>query len=445
MQIAALILRDVSFIREYDDVVDPSYFDYEDLSTLVRRGKLYFDKHSEVPSRASLLQDIEDFSRTYSIPEGDLSRVLSRLDEVYKVSLVNGEDISERIKLFGREQAVRKAVMMIMENMSRGSSLDNSVLIMEEALRVGYNTNSLGFNFFERIKELPSLLRRDDRGFTHKIKSGFDLLDGNTYGGPGRGEVWTVLGLSGRGKSQFLVSVGSYALRQGFTVAHLTVGDLDEEDVAQRYASSMTGCSPRQIFDNSPEFLRKAAKISKYKDKYLRIKYYDPYTVTVAHVKAWLSRLVTVDAVKPDMLIVDYPDEFKLPSDNVYEGMGRIYSELKAISKQYKVVCWTASQVHRWEPKKPTDVLKVKNIADSAKKVHKADGIVSINQSYEEKNEGYARLWVDKVRRGRDCFVVPLRVDFALSRVVQGTLLSQDKKAQRESAEASANTVKGSE
>jgi len=419
-QIAALILRDAAFMREYEDVVDPNFFDVEELGSIVRIGRDYFDKHQELPTRASLIQEVQDYVVKYKIPKEEIKNLLICVEGIYidKLHALNGDAVRERICRFGRRQAVRQGVLKIVDLVETDGGLDTAADIMNEALRVGYNTNSMGFNFFKEATNLPEIFSESNKKL-HCIKTLIPKIDEHLQGGTGRGEVWVILGLSGHGKSQWLVNMGVAAIRQRIPVAHVTIGDLDENDIAARYACNLTKCTQMDIIKNTDIFTRRVKSLPNL-DAYLRIKYYDPGTTTVSHIRAWLSKIHTVDGVKPGLLIVDYPDEMKIEGDP-YEGMGKIYSELKVLAKQYDMCVWVASQVHRWAPSKEPngDVLKMNNIADSAKKVHKADGIMSINQSIEENAAGYGRLWVDKVRRGKRQFKVFVEVDFAMSRIWQ--------------------------
>ena len=420
-QIAALILRDAVFMREYGDVIDPNYFDVEELQSIVRIGRDYFDKHQEIPTRATLLQEIQDYCISFKVPKTDIEGILRMAEFIYKDQLhaLNGESVRERITRFGRRQAVRQGVMSIIDLVETDQGLDKASDIMDTALRVGYNANEMGLEFFQNVNKLHQFAA-ENQSITHKIKTHIREFDEKTMGGPGRGEVWVALGISGAGKSQWLVNIGVAALDQGFPVAHVTIGDLDEKDVSFRYFMNLAQCNQYDIINDSEQFKRKSAKLAKYKN-YLRIKYYDPGVPTVGHIKAWLSKIHTIDGVKPGLLIVDYPDEMKIEGDNTYLAMGRIYGELKALAKQYNMVVWVASQINRWQPTKDPygDVIRMNNIADSAKKVHKADGIISLNQTIEENATDFMRLWVDKVRRGKKNFMVNLEVDFSQSRLWQ--------------------------
>lgn len=427
IQIAALILRDIAFMREYEDVIDPNYFDVEELGSIVRIARDYYDKNQELPTRASLIQEVQDHVIRYKVPKEEISNLLMFIEAIYvdKLHALNGEAVRERICRFGRRQAVRQGVLKIVDLVETDTGLDKASDIMNDALRVGFNANTMGFNFFKESLRLPDIIAAKASP-TNCVRTMIKKIDENLQGGPGRGEVWVVLGLSGQGKSQWLVNMGIAAIRQRIPVAHVTIGDLDEDAVALRYACNFTKCTQWSILQDATEFKRKVKSLPNY-EGYLRIKYYDPGTTTVAHLRAWLSKIHTVDGVLPGLLIVDYPDEMKLEGDP-YEAMGKIYSELKVIAKQYNLLVWVASQVHRWKPSNEPngDVLKQNNIADSAKKVFKADGILSINQSIQENDGGFGRIWVDKVRRGKRQFKVFVEVDFGMSLIKESEFNSFD-------------------
>jgi len=428
--VASLLLRDPTFLRDFTEVVDPTYFDHPSITSLVRVGKQLWEKNGEIPTKSLLLEEIKDYCTTFRIPPEDVQDLYSKVDRIYDEKLLDVASVREKIVKFAQRQAMKQGLVQIAELVESDDGYDRAVEIVEGAMRVGMNANEIGLNFFDRVLELPRLARREERGYVHKIRTGLPIFDQYTLGGVGRGEIWVIMGLSGQGKSQFLVNMGVVAIKQGIPVVHITVGDLDEEDVGIRYAARFTRCSQLEVVKEDPTFVQRATELTKYQDAYLRIKYYDPGAVTVAHIKAYLTKLHTVDGVKPGLLILDYPDEFKKSkSVSDYEAMGEIYNQIKTLIRQYNCGCWVASQVHRWLPRHKNDVLAINNIADSAKKVHKCDGLVSINQTWEEADKKKARLWVDKVRRGKNFFLVPLNVNYASCMIEQGTLLEEDEKS----------------
>lgn len=424
VRVAAMVMRDPAFLSHYEDVINPDYFDYSYLSHIVRLAKKHKEKTGDLPSKTVFVQEVDDFCKSFRIAESDHRHIMGAIERIYRLDLIDSNAIKDAVVKFGQRQAMKGAVMQLADMLETDADYDKSVDLIENALRVGYDVNNLGTELFSNLTRLPELVRRDGLGFAHKVKTMFPIFDQKTMGGPGRGELWTVLGMSGGGKSQYLVNMGAAAIQQNVHVVHITVGDLDEEDVLLRYGSRLTLVTQEEILSEDPEYMKRAERLAENKDQYLRVKYYDPGTVTVGHIKAYISKLITVERVNPGLLILDYPDEFKMPFPNdTYQSMGVIYSEIKAILKQFNMVGWAGSQIHRWAPKTNNDVIQINNIADSAKKIFKADGVVSVNQTYEESEYGKARLWVDKVRRGKCYFLVPLDVDYSRSLMQQGTLL----------------------
>jgi len=425
--VASFTLRDPIFLRDYGDVVDPTYFDYETLTSIVRIGRDLFERNNDIPSKPLIQEEIKLYCKSFHLPADDVSDIVAKLDEIYSTNLTDANAIKERMTKFGRRQAVRSSLIQIADLVDSDDDFDKGIELLEAALRVGTNANELGISLFKQLKDLPRMARREERGYVHKIRTGFPIFDQKTLGGVGRGEHWVILGLTGAGKSQFLVNIGVAALEQKMPTIHITVGDLDEEDVAIRYLARLTRCKQLEVVKEEANYLRRLDKLCVDPGAYLRIKYFDPGTTTVAHVKNYMSRVHSVEGIKPAMLILDYPDEFKKSKTlNDYENMGEIYNQIKVVLRQYNCAGWSASQVHRWTPRHKSDVLSRNNIADSAKKTFKCDGLCSINQTWEESEQGHARLWVDKVRRGQQFFLVPLDVDYSSSLVKQGSLMSDD-------------------
>jgi hypothetical protein len=219
------------------------------------------------------------------------------------------------------------------------------------------------------------------------------------------------------GKSQYLVNMGCNALANDEPVVHITIGDLKESDVFIRYVSNLSYSEQFDVIHMTDNFVRKLEKIQRYTDRYLRIKYYTPGTATPKTVRAYLSKLYAIDGIKPGLVIVDYPEEFKAYGTDMYQSIGQQYSELMAIAEDFNCLIWTASQVNRSDLKDPNKLIRMVNIAESWKKCQKADGIVSLNRTDDEKSTGKARLWIDKVRRGQDSRLISLDVDWSCCRL----------------------------
>jgi hypothetical protein len=398
-------MRDAAFLRDYGDVIESKYFDYDYLSSLVRITQNLVTKHSQIPSQATLVEEIREFCESYHIKKDEQENIIEKVRVLYSINLLDTEAVKERVIRFGKRQALKSAVMQIADIIDNDSEFDNVSSIINDALLIGSNTNQLGLKLFGSFSSLHNL-----NGKKHgaKIATLFPDLDRALYGGPSRGEVWIVMGLPGHGKSQLLKNFGVAAIFDGVPVVHITIGDLDEFDCGVRYSARLSRCTMWDVSNRTSDYIRKAGKLDALLDRYLRIKYFSSYSVTMSMIRSYLSRLIAVDGIRPGMVIVDYPDEIRPYSDNDYQNMDRIYGELNALASDFNVLVWAASQPKRWRPERETDVMQMDNIADSWRKAAKADGIISLNMTPFEREIGRARLWLDKVRRGKSCITIPI-------------------------------------
>jgi replicative DNA helicase len=442
-RIAAMCLRDPSFLQDYHDVVNPSYFDHDYISSIVRVAMNCVDQYREVPSRDTMVEEIRRYSTAYKVDAADTQAVVDRLGDIYRINVTDPESVKQNVIRFGKRQAMKAAVIKVADMIDNESEYDKALDIVTRALSTGNNVNQLGMKMFGQFSTLHTLDTK--HGPTSSIPTMFPQLDQAIVGnnGPSRGEVWIVMGMPGKGKSQFLVNIGSVAVLNGFNVVHVTIADLRENDVGYRYGARMTFHTIGDVIKGEPSYIRKAEKLDQYTGRYLRVKYWPAATVTIASLRAYLSRLVTEDGIRPDLIIVDYPDEFKATTDNDYQNMGNIYGELNAIAYEYDALVWAASQVRRWTPSHPLDVIKMDNIADSWRKAAKADGIVSFNQTPVEKKWNSGRMYVDKVRRGRSMFTVHLRCDMERCYMREKTQQEIDDESENISAEIREESGKG--
>lgn len=118
-----------------------------------------------------------------------------------------------------------------------------------------------------------------------------------------------------------------------------------------------------------------------------------------------------------DVLFIDYADLMETGRKlEDYNELGEIYRDLRRISARFGVPIWTASQAVRGSLNKRW--LGMDDIADSFKKARIADLIVTINQTYEEREAGKMRLAIVKSRRNPGSPKIHLDMDLTRMRVV---------------------------
>lgn len=423
--IVSAALQDPTLLMQYNDVLQPSYFDYDYLSSILRTARELTERLNEVPTKLSVVEEMKEFCLRFNLTTSDREFVLGKVEEIYATPITDLDYIRERVVDFGQRQSLRAAVLKIVSMFQRPPKKGENVHekarhLLEEALLTGLDTRSLGLDLYPNLEKLPEMAATSIAGVSKKVPTGFGILDKHTMGGPGRGELWVVVGLPGRGKSAFLVNIGVTALKAGFPVIHFTIGDLEQVDVGVRYAARLSMCSTYEVITGSPEYRRKAAKLARY-NPHLFIKYFPPDTVTMSHLRAHITRLRAVEEVNPAIVLVDYPEELKMPvKGDLYLSGGMNYSAMKGMASEFDALFWAASQPQRWRPEHEKDVIKGINMGESWKKFQKVDGMVSWNMNNEEELYGRGRIWVDKTRRAKSFYLIHCDVDLERMLIKEG-------------------------
>jgi hypothetical protein len=417
LAILALQLRDRTFMLEYLDVLDPHFFSVDTFVSLSRILQAHIKRTEDLPTREEFLEEVLAYCRRYGVEEIVEDELIRNAEDAYYIDLPHRETVIDRVADFGRSNAVRQSVIETIELLDKGDDISNVPELFQKAVSVGYNVNDLGLDLADVLPEIPEMANSNmhyDKH--HRVPTLITTLDKMLYGGPVRGEICVIIGPPGGGKSAFLVDRGASGVRRQLKVAHITIGDLYEIDVGLRYAARLTGVPMNQIIANDNLYYERVARLLRY-HPHLRIKEMVPHEATVAHVRAYLSRLQVVEKFRPDILIIDYPDNFKIESENTYREMGIIYNQLRSIGRQYNAVVWVGCQVTRnVDTKNIMTVLDRFVVADSFRKSMNADVMMSVNQTIKERKARLARLWVDKVRRGDAGKKIPLDVDYPIMR-----------------------------
>lgn len=213
--------------------------------------------------------------------------------------------------------------------------------------------------------------------------------------------------------SWFLSALGYACMANGGMVAHYTM-ELDDDYTARRYDSIRTGRTPNEIPDHREEIRRLAeetegeAVIQRWPEK----------SVTAQSIHAHVERLTTLRR-KPDLIVVDYADCLRakrgMQDAGSYEAQGSVYVDLRRIGAELDIPVWTASQTNR--EGEETEIITADLIAESYKKVMKADFVASLSRTREDKLMNDARIHLIKNRMGPDGRTLPAKMDLSCGQI----------------------------
>jgi hypothetical protein len=178
----------------------------------------------------------------------------------------------------------------------------------------------------------------------------------------------------------------------------------------------MTGVEIQKIMYNNPIYLH-TLRFVKLSPNQIRIRYYPPETLTCSHIRSYMSWLRSRYDFRPDMLIVDYPDEMQYDRSQTYTEIGHIYAELKHILDDFACVGWIASQSNRTAASASDNSTRF--MAESWKKLAIVDGAIPICMTDKERMEHKLRLYLENLRSGEDHKMIECAFDFSCARVWQ--------------------------
>jgi len=222
-----------------------------------------------------------------------------------------------------------------------------------------------------------------------------DPLDEYLKGGISQGEIFSLVGTPGAGKTSLLIHVGATALRAARRVLHVTT-EISGIRVANRYDHSIR-----------PADLAASVALG----GKLWIRDVGDSDVTPLEIESFIRRELPD---RPHCIIVDYADQLRSSKsyDEKRHELNRVYMELRQLSKRLKVPIFTATQATRGAMGKR--IIGMEDIAESFDIARIADVLVSINP-YEDTN--IVGLKVIKARRRSTRPMFDVEVDYENCRV----------------------------
>lgn len=288
--------------------------------------------------------------------------------------------------------------------------------------------------FGERIADLEKCLSRERptwmRPFaTEVIKSPFEILhtywgdplslgmpdlDGWLEGGLRRGELVTLIALTGVGKSLLMLWFCWVMAAMGHVVAYFSYDNVMGE-LLSRLWTSVTGISSRERANYTEEQYALQLRSSLYgvnpsgdlQDRFF-IQKWGRNTKTVRDIEYVIDDIENVIQTPIDAVYVDYGDCVK--NDNIRKDkrfeLDEVFSALGALAEDRNKLVFTATQANR--ASKYLEVLDIDSAAEAWQKVWHSPIVMALCQNRLEKMQQISRLVIAKARRTYSDYVVPL-------------------------------------
>jgi len=396
------IIEDKDFAEQMIEVLDVTFFDQKYMRIVTDYYFAHYKQYDTFPSAQILTtiiyNDLGDQNEDTILRE----QVREFITKTKSEPLGGDEKyIKESALEFCKKQSLKGALIECVD-LIRDSKYDQVTGIIKKAIERG-NPKNFGHDYFNEIEK-----RHSEAHARQTVPTGWELLDkkGILNGGLARGELGTIMGVAGTGKSMFLVHIGAHALKAGYNVLHYTL-ELSEVNIGIRYDACLTGIS-----QNDAHNLKDAIKdmLPGMTNGRLFIKSYPTKGANIQTLKNHIRLLESRD-FKPDLIIVDYADIMR--STRGFEQkrfeLESVYEELRAMGQELNLAIWTASQTNRSGVN--SDIIDLDMIGESFAKVQIADVVVTFSRQQKDKLKKSGKVYIAKNRIGQDGLILKARID----------------------------------
>lgn len=393
------------------DLVQPQYFENTILRNICKWIHEYYKQYKALPTAEILKEQAREYAgntasgiKSYLAYEDNIKEIFTRDDND------NTEYYKDRVQVFIRQAAWKQALEKgtdVLRNQNYEAALNE----FKKVLSIGGDPD-LGTDFSEM--SLDSFLETLANAYdpSSMIKTGIPSWDKALGGGFVKNNLHIIGAPPGGGKSRTMAFLAKNALKDRKRVIFFTL-ELTENETITNIETASTGMYAGEMLtpESRNEFKQRATAFKQQYGSDLFVKFYRPATVTADTLHNYIQRVIKYRTEKlgydwkPDVIFLDYMDKL-LPTQkirgNSYEDVGGVADDCKNLAIAFDCPVVTGSQLGRFSwVLNGSEVVTMDSIAESAKKVHLAHSMTTINQNKGEKDAHLARLFLAKSRTGR--------------------------------------------
>lgn len=372
---------------------------YKDLSSIIKR---YYQNNRGVLTEEALLTLTEEKLDRMKKGADVQADYFNSIKGIYEVRNAHNDDvIDEKIEQHIKKAMYKDLLMKAAMNLENDKFLDKVsddwrlITMMDVSGKAQEIINVLDDTAYKKLA-LQTL-------YTNVISTGFKAIDALNGGGLAKGELGMIVAASGTGKTMILTNLATNYTRQGKNVLFIALEELENRMIL-KFEQAMLRVNRSQILNGSVlneemyDKMQNVYKNNREKFGNLLFARYSPRTVTPAKVEQLISDVKLRMGIDLDVVIIDYPELLRNPNatGNEADDGGKLFEEMRRIGQDYNVVMWTAAQMNRTAY--AAAIRTAEHMEGSLRKKNAAELVLTVNQTPEEYNAGFIRLYADKVR-----------------------------------------------
>jgi replicative DNA helicase len=419
-EILFLLCNNLNFANNYNNLLFKHYFSSKELQIIYEIISEYILTYESILTYKQLLIEVEKKSYEIGFSIDLLKSINQECKEIFETDIINEKYILDNFIAFIRYQGLKNALIKSINILEKGKSKDYNKVLKEInwAVSIG-DTLDIGYNFDDMTGILNILKERYNT--KNLIKTGFKKFDESMMGGLAPSEVHVIMSPPKTGKTTLGVNIGFNALLKNTIVFHISL-EISKEDIMYKYAILFTKSNYKDLIKMEKQEYEKKINIIKKINPKLFVKHWPEKSISTIEIRSWISRIKLQHNIKDEkvLVIIDYDDcllSISNKANNIYDESGDIYSDIINLAHYFQYPILTFSQPNRsgWsKAKNKTSLISSEDISHSARKIHRATSISSLNFAPGE-NNGY--LYIADSRRGYSGVSIEIERDFEKSTI----------------------------
>jgi replicative DNA helicase len=389
------IIEDKKFGETIIDVLESKFFDNNSFRYIVENIKELHVSYTKIPTYETLAQKITKEETT----TGSNRHHIDTLESIKNIEK-DDEYVKDTALNFCKQQNLKKELKLVQNIIDNGEfeSYSKIETIIQKALQVGIIDDTTT-DVFDDIEDVL------DKDYRVPISTGIVGIDNLLKGGLGIGELGVVLAPTGTGKTTLLTKFANTAYNNGKNVLQIYFEDNPGEIKRKHYTIWSNIKS-----DEQPQF--KEEVIQRVKEQQsrstgvLKLTKLPSDGTTISNIRSRIRKMIS-EGFKPDLILIDYVDCISPEKSNggeEWKGEGSIMRSLEAMTSEFNVAIWTATQGNRESIS--SEIVTGDQMGGSIKKAQIAHVILSIAKTLEQKENKLATLTLVKSRIGSDGIVM---------------------------------------
>lgn len=379
---------------------DARHFDCEMLGKAMSILVQYYKAYNKAPSKEILNMMLKRYCSNgkMNVKEIEL-KVASALD----LNLTEDSQFVKDVVIdFVRSKS---ALFTIMDNVDMVIETKNVAAVvdsMSKILNIDFDQN-LGMNYFDDVdqqKHWDDILNPEA-----KLPTLIQAFDGPTNGGVSKNGKCLIVAMAsaGMGKSLWLSNITMNFCSQGKFIIIISL-EMCEHVYATRMDAHISSEDINCLKFKHKEAREKIKSFEKlHPEAKLLIKDYPPDTISTATIVAYIDKVIQTHGRKPDAIVVDYINLLlptrKKREENLYQKVGDVARELRAMSYKFEVPVFSVTQTNRGGLGNETSPT-MENVSESSGISHTVDALCTIWQKEGDREASRLQLTWLKNRFG---------------------------------------------